>query len=225
MNNTSFLPIFLALAILFLAACGSDDGNNATPSNGLLPKHLYLDVSLQRPLGAPPIKYEGDGVINIRIGVCEIEATLPAGTIKNGQIIWDLPEINGEYLKPFPAFCGEPSEVAVSYPKNLKMTTAHIGAVITGYGSVCLKLMDSENRMNNSPDRNINYYSEGGEIKGSVVWEGNDVVFYDLKISKGWNIINVIDNGLVNSTYSSLETTNPPPLVGELVLWENCSWK
>jgi len=222
MKNPRFFPLFfvLAFAVSLFPACSGDSEPEATPTpsiNDLLPKQLYLDVSLQ---GAPPIKYEGDGVINIHIGACEIDAVLPAGTIKNGQTTWELPEISGEYLKSFPVFCDEPSEMAISNPNNLKFTSAHIGAVIPGYGSICLSLMDSENRANNAPQRYLEYYSGIGEIKGSAVWDRTDVEFYDLKISKGWNIIYGIDNYFDGY----LATTNPTPLVGELVLWENCSW-
>jgi hypothetical protein len=221
MKTSSFFNLaFLSLAFSLFTACGSDDGGDATPSiNSLLPKHLYLDISLQGKNPGEGAKYEGDGIINIHVGLCETAAVLPAGTIKNGEITWDIPEISDEYLKPIPIVCdGSDVTTAISNPNNLKSTGVHFGAVLpSGYGSVCLSLKDSGK---SNPDRNLEYYSGKGEIKGSVVWDKDDAVFYDLKISKGWNIITT-----TGDKFSISITTDPTPLIGELVLWENCTWK
>jgi hypothetical protein len=174
---------------------------NFNPSD--LPKQLYVVDNYENK---EPFNGNGE-IVLIFVFFDEYNRyfsdTLSAGTIQNGQVALDLPNIDGKYLKRLkPDMCdfwfisgsndyNYPCESDVSYPRNLAgyYLTGELRPWLTGKG-LCgwFELMPTEE----GTIIMFIYFSESGKITGTARYaneRGTTIFNYDMNISKGWNIV------------------------------------
>jgi hypothetical protein len=174
---------------------------NFNPSD--LPKQLYVSDNYgnKEPFngnGEIVLIFEGQDEYNRYFS-----DTLSAGKIQNGQVVLDLPNIDGKYLKRLkPDMCdfwvisgsndyNYPCESDVFYPRNLAgyYLTGELRPWLTGKG-----LCDEFYLIPTEEDAIIMfiYFSESGKITGTARLaseRGTTIFNYDMNISKGWNIV------------------------------------
>jgi hypothetical protein len=223
------LAATLGLAITFTLSCSSgddpDNGNGGNPSGSNisdLPKQAYLAFENDKEQLVKIGEYKDGG--NIKLLLDQYESK-PAGEIQAGQVLLNLPNIEGKYLKNVD-FCSDGAkgyECNVSFPENLALfPTEELFVTIPDKNNcqIGLHLVGGANRVKVG----LLYSSKSGEISGKKcghVLEGVCIYedYYDLNISIGWNVI----YGYYANEDIYYNTTDLSKTGGTLEWWINCN--
>jgi hypothetical protein len=162
----------IMLAMAFTFSCSGDDGNNGGTSSGSggggdESNQLYI-----YPDGTP---YTGNGVIKIRANCIggegnQVEETLiNAGSVTNGILNWQLPQIPDEYLT---VFKGDEEDDCTN-PSDIKILPECYGK---SYLALVNNNLSANNIVNTDPNRTnyigilkwhdmtLDYFSKAGTI-------------------------------------------------------------